>query len=398
MTVLRKRFHAVGRAALCAALALACALMALTPTPAQAKLHSQTDWQENIDNREDADKPSEDDDGVDSWEDYEIGGEKKPKASLSNFSYCVTNLLYLGLEAIAGHNVDITNNIWSVLGDLNANAFDFTGASTSSEGGPSASIRQMYLVVQNVVHNVISKIAVGFLGVLLAIDVLRATKEASEGELHGRGVSMLARYIWMIAKYYFVMLLVNNVDQICGGIFTIFGWIANGVSTQIANSGLSFSDGVFDNFMIQMQSVTYRHFGGMWLYMALSLVITVVVSVTVLRAVATIAARTVEVYVMAAFGGLPIAFAVNRQTRQGSIEYLKAFMGVCLQTAVLIMLLACSGAVLAVSGKIFSIPSDMAGGIAGEFVKALGPLAGCLAIQSLVGQSREFANRIVGAH
>lgn len=352
------------------------------PARAAAAEFSETDWEANVSNRE----PGESEDWGSEW----LGGLKTPTLNLLDPATIWPSLQYFGyslLEDGAGTLVGTANEVFDSLGTIGSLDSDYAGTGDST-------FATMYSLATSVQERVVSPVAIGFLGLSLALAVLEFSKETMSR--HGEAMTHLASYVWIAVKFVIVMQLITHLDLLCGAIFDIFGWVAQQASAVAAAAlpGVS-TGGTFGSFMIQMQKLTYDQFGTAFLYLLLALVVLVVVVVTLVRVIVVSVVRLIEVYLMSAFAGFPMVMLTTRETRDAGIRFFKQYAALCLQAAVLLVLIACAGLVMAASTSLFA-PQGLTGFTA-ALVGAIGPIAGCVAVQAMVGQSRQISDRIMGA-
>lgn len=376
----------MGRRLLAALLALACAAcVVVLPTTARAELASQEDWRENVRQRED--EPDEVD-----WDATELGGVQKPMFSLSDPFRSVSYELYSWVESACGTLVDVSNDLFAKVSNISGMAsYGYDGSLDGDADHEDETMARLYRLASRIQRDVVSKVALGFLGLSLGLSMLEHAKEMSQRGHEAMGT--MASYLWLLAKYAIIMQLVNNVDLLCGAIFNVFGWVAKQTSAIAGAIGAG-AGGQFDSFMIDLQKVTYAEYGQIFVYALLAVVMAVVVATTVVRVLVATVVRLIEVYVTAAFAGFPLIMLMGRETKDAGVRFFRGFAGLCLQTSVLVLLVACSGVVISAATSLFSWGGP---GIAGAVLKSLGPIAGCLAVGSMVGQSRHLADRIMGA-
>jgi hypothetical protein len=374
------------RGLLAVACALACALAALVPSRALAADFNDTDWRENVANRVEV--------GGDDWggDDEWLGGTKVPSFNLiggAPLNYCGASFVYrYFLEPAAGVLTDASNDIFSQLGSVGSLNLDYTG--TDASGQADMTFQTMYLRAAIVQQQVVSPVALGFLGLAMALSLLEFSKETATSR--GGGIETMGSLVWIIVKFSIVMQLITHVTLLCGAIFNVFAWVARATSSLVSMSSIG---QVFSGFMIQMQQLTYAQLGEAFLYLILALVIVIVVVVTLVRVIVVSVTRLIKVYLMSAFAGFPLVMITSRQTRDSGIRFFKSFAAVCLQSAVLLVLIASSGLVMAAATSLFN-PTGLTG-FANVVVSTIGPIAGCIAVQAMVGQSESLSNQILGA-
>lgn len=361
---------------------LAIGLALSAPARARAELASEDDWRQNVSQRED--EPGDID-----WDDQELGGTKRPMFTLSN-AYWITYAAYSNVvEAFCGTLIDIANDLFANIGSIaDQTSFGYDGTRRGSED-ENDTMARLYDLATRIQRDVVSKVALGFLGLSLGLAMLEHAKEMSQRGHEAMGT--MASYLWLFAKYAIIMQLVNNADLLCGAIFNVFGWIAGQTSAIASAVGASSTD--FGNFMISLQKTTYANAAQMWIYVILALVMVVVVATTVVRVLVTTTVRLIEVYVTAAFSGFPLIMLMSRQTKESGVRFFKSFAALCLQTAVLVLLVACSGIVISAATSLFTYGAT---GVAGIVIGAVGPIAGCIAVGTMVGHSRQLADRVMG--
>ncbi|MCI6548378.1 MAG: hypothetical protein MR874_07785 [Coriobacteriaceae bacterium] len=382
-TTVERRPPAIARAI---AIALLCAAVTLSlAVPAHAADFSTTDWHQNVSNRTAG--------ASDDWNQEWLGGEKYPTIDPLNlggtFGPTIAYTIYGFLEGSAGALADSADTIYDSIQSVGTLDVSYTGADASD--GNNETFSRMYSLATQVQNSVISPIAIGFLGLSMVLELLEFSKTVAT--THSAPMGPLASYVWICVKFAVVMQIISHLDLLCGGIFDVFGWIARQCSSVIGSTSLGGTMGM-SGFMIAMQQTTYANAGSAFVYLIIGLAVVVVACVTVLRVIIISVTRLIELYVMSAFAGMPLVMLTNRQVKDSGIRYFKSYGAVCLQAAVLVVLVACSGLVMAASTAIFTPPS--AGGIPGAILSAMGPIAGAWAVGKLVGQSRQIADRIMG--
>ena len=250
-TDIRVRIAAVALAAMVALCALA------APTRAYAKLASEDDWQQNIDSREEGDP-----DG-DSWDDYELGGEHRPGFDPLNPMPSITYTVYSWLEGMAGTLTNVSNDVWGALDSVGTLDSDYAPSADSP-------YRSIYNVATRVQRDVVNKVALGFLGIFLALSLLEFARETGTSPRYG--IAQFSGFLWICAKFAVMIQLINHLDMLCGAIFNVFAWVARQTGSVI--SGLLPADAeTFGGFMISMQKTTYSQAGVAFVYVLLALVI-----------------------------------------------------------------------------------------------------------------------------
>lgn len=313
-----------GLLALLAALALAFAFL-LPSVPARAAEFSETDWEANVQNREEGTS--------DDWDSEWLGGLKKPSFNVfdgSTYWPSFQSLLYGWFEQAAGTLTTTSNEVFEALDDIGALDSDYAGSSNST-------FATIYSVATAIQRTVVNPVAIGLLGLAMAISLLEFSKEAATNPRSG-SMNQLASYVWIAVKFSIVLQLINNLDLLCGGIFDVFAWIARSCSSVItAALPQGASADTFSSFMIEMQKLTYAQFGVVFIYLLLAFVIVCVVVITLVRVIVVSVTRLIEVYVMSAFAGFPLVMLTTRETRDAGVRYLRSYASVCLQAAVLVV-------------------------------------------------------------
>ncbi len=377
------------RRRLAALVAVLVALACLAPCPALASTSlSSDDWEENRDGRVET-KIVDLEDG-DSWATQLLGGAEKPKLVLTNpdtYIPCLKYFVYEALESAAGAVADATDDLFDSISSISVFDSDYTGYDA---GGSETMFRRVYLLVAQIQESAVSPVALGFLGIALVLEMLEFSREVSGHNNDALG--SMGNYLWIVVKYAVLIQLIENVDLLCGSVFEVFNWVAE----QAASVTTSFSTTVdFASTLLGMQSVTYEDFGLAFLYVLLVVVLFVSVVVLVVRILVVSVTRLIEVYVMSAFAAFPIVMLCHRQTKDAGVRYLRSYAAACLQVAVLAFLVAVSGLVISACTTLFTVPSGVTGFTA-ALMGVIGPLAGCLAAQALVQQSRALSDKIMG--
>lgn len=335
-------------------------------------------WEQVRDEREGGDP------GEDGWDNVAIGGTTYPKFdlfNLDNFGNAFFYLIYSAIESAVAGLVDVCNELFDFIQNSDALTLEMDDSNYAS----------VYSAVVTLSETVIQPIAVGFLGLALVLELLQFSRDVATNK--GDHFSMAGSYVWIIVKFAAIMTLIGHTTLLTRGIYELFLSVARMVVTVIGG-GTALPTDSFDSIMIGLQEITYANFGQVLILAIVAIVMVFAVAITVLRVVVLTVTRMFEIYVRAAFSGIPLVMLTNRSTRDGGLRYFKEFAGACLQAAVLIVMIAFAGVIMNVAALTLQVD---AAGFVGIVLTILAPIAGVLGVNAVIGMSRDIANRILGA-
>ena len=373
------------RAALAALVALAVCLSAALAAPEPAHAFDGSDWQANIDNRKAG--------TADSWDDEWLGGDKYPVFDIlqgqTDIGACLTYWVYSNvIEGASSSFISTSSGLLDAVSSSSMLENNFDGTEADGSEGAFATV---YRTVSSISNNVVQPVAEGFLGLACVLALLEFSKEVATNK--GDHFSMAGNYVWIIVKFALIGVLISHIVMLCGGVYEVFLWVAKHVSATMSSAGIS--AGAFDSFMIQLQKTSYREFGSTIVLFIVAGAMCLTTAVTVVKVAVLTVTRMFEIYVMTAFAGFPLVMVTTRETRPSGIGYFKKLGGVCLQAAVLIVIIGFAGVFFSAATAVLS--SSMSDGFIGSVVSAIASIAGCYAFSVMASQSRHIADTIMGA-
>ena len=369
----RRRPPRAGLRALLATLALLVALASALSAPARAYAFDDANYESNIENRGEG--------SSDDWDSEWLGGDKYPKFDVLNPLPMLKYFIYSLVEGIAGTCIGIANSLLDQIGRSDYLTQSFTGSA----------LNDVYETSRKISETIIQPVAVGFLGLACVLALLEFSKEVATNK--GDHFSMAGNYVWIIVKFALVMTLIGHTTMLCGGIYDVFLAVSGGVRNLLNGAGLT--ETYFSSFMIELQMIHYSELGSAVFMGFLAVIIMVVCAVTVVKIMVLMVTRMFELYIMTAFAGFPLVMVTTRETRPGGIGYFKRFAGICLQAAVLIVVIGFAGVFFSAAGTILHVADNL--GIVSVAINFFAPLAGCFALSAMASQSRQIADSIMGA-
>lgn len=317
---------------------------------------------------------------ADDWDDRPLGGEAYPGFDIANPFIGLKYFVFTLLENMSGTLISICNELFAAIGDTDTLTLELSDSAYAS----------VYSGVKDVISKVVVPVSDGFLGLALVIEMLRFSRDVATSK--GDHFSMAGNYVWILVKFAAMAVLISHVDMLCEGIYELFLVVAQQIKDTFEGTPLSAD--TFDSFMLYMQEIPYKDFGNVVIMWIASFAVLVAVSVTVLRVLVLMVTRMFEVYVRMAFAGFPLIMVASREMRESGLRYFKEFSGVCLQAAVLIVMISFAGVIMSAVAPLLHVEG---GGIVGPIVNILATIAGVMGVNAVIGQSRAIAERIMGA-
>ena len=317
---------------------------------------------------------------ADDWDDRPLGGEAYPGFDILNPFIYLSYWVFTLFENMSGTLISICNELFAAIGNTDAMTLQLGDSTYAS----------VYSGVKDVISKVIVPVADGFLGLALVIELLRFSRDVATNK--GDHFSMAGNYMWILVKFAAMAVLISHTDMLCEGIYELFLVVAE----QVRNifDGTALSSDAFDSFMLYMQEIPYKDFGNVVIMWIASFAVLIAVSITVLRVLVLMVTRMFEVYVRMTFAGFPLIMVASREMRESGLRYFKEFAGVCLQAAVLIVMISFAGVIMSAVAPLLHVEG---GGIVGPVVNILATIAGVMGVNAVIGQSRALAEKIMGA-
>lgn len=317
------------------------------------------------------------------WDTRPLGGMKYPGFDVFNPFASLKHFLYTLAEDAVGAMVGVCNELFGFIGQTDSLTLEMDDAAFASVYSASVSISE----------RVIQPVAVGFLGLALVLALLQFSREVATSR--GDHFAMAGSYIWIIVKFAAIMVLIGHTTLVTRGVYELFLAITRQLVSLLSAIGIS--QGSFDSLMISLQEISYADFGHVVVLVVVAAVMVVAVAVTVVKVIVLTVTRMFEIYVLAAFSGIPLTMLTTRETREGGLRYFKLFAGACLQAGVLVVMIAFSGVIMSSIALLLELPGGVDAGFVGVIVNLIAPIAGVFGVNAVIGMSREISNRILGA-
>lgn len=298
----------------------------------------------------------------------------------------VTNLIVEGVcMSLANTCVEWASEFWNII------------AKGQLIGGDLDAFPDAKAVVGKILTNVMVPIGQWMLALCLAIDLLRVEKDMGNNATKFAGLGALEAMIVFAIKYSILFIVINHVKVIMYGIFDIFASISDAiqrnVTANIAANAISpdmlaqsFNDLTFDDGM-----------GVAVLLVVVAFVILLVCAWTAIYTQVLCIVRIFEIFIGVAFAPAPLATFATHHLSQIGLGFVKWFCGACLQLAVLIAIITIGGPLIAsITSSVSTLFTGGEGAIAAA-MKAMVPIATSLSLYIMVKQSRQLADKIVGA-
>lgn len=268
-----------------------------------------------------------------------------------------------------------------VLGSIGANGIlsaDFAHMLTSS------SDLTMHDVARGVWQVAILPIGCGVLGLVFTLKLIEISQRM-DGSQSLPGVKEVVFLLVFFAVFLF---LIQNSFDIMAAIYEVIGLAVDRVEGLFGTGGAM--------SLAEVSIVTTEDdVSALMAMLVVSLISWLVVLVAYIVALVVCWARAIQLYIMAAFSPIPLAFLGFEHTRQIGIGYLKSFLAVCVAGLIILVLLISFSVVL---GGIVSVnpgtgtPVDT---IASGLTYALQYLAMCVLLVLSLVRSGAWARDIV---
>lgn len=268
-----------------------------------------------------------------------------------------------------------------VLGSIGANGIlsaDFAHMLTSS------SDLTMHDVARGVWQVAILPIGCGVLGLVFTLKLIEISQRM-DGNQSMPGVKEVVFLLVFFAVFLF---LIQNSFDIMAAIYEVIGLAVDRVEGLFGTGGAM--------SLAEVSIVTTEDdVSALMAMLVVSLISWLVVLVAYIVALVVCWARAIQLYIMAAFSPIPLAFLGFEHTRQIGIGYLKSFLAVCVAGLIILVLLISFPVVL---GGIVSVnpgtgtPVDT---IASGLTYALQYLAMCVLLVLSLVRSGAWARDIV---
>jgi hypothetical protein len=258
--------------------------------------------------------------------------------------------------------------------------------------GNDGAYADIYKICSEIGSKVVAPMAVGFLGIALLAELISFTKDTA---VNRGGADLLGSYLFIIVKYALMSTIIANVDLIMGGIYSIVAYIGQFMvkltDTQVVNLGMA------ESYQEVLKSVTFGSLGAVPIVCGFALITLGVTCMVYIYIQVLAITRMFEVYLRTAFAGFALVMVCNKSTKESGMRYFKKYVSCCVQALVMILTISV-GSVLMMMGASGMADAVGAEGVGGFLMKSIASMVGILVLQSLVKQSRDFADSIVGVN
>lgn len=170
--------------------------------------------------------------------------------------------------------------------------------------------------------------------VLSMVYLIQLIKIASQMDKNGGMLPGVREVLVLFVTLAIMLALVNKGEVVAAGIFDLFQAIVGKFDSLLTSSAIQ------GMFKVDAQELKDAYNAGQLGFMWLVAIITwAAVLVACVLAQAMVLMRSVEVYVLTSFAPLPMAFLGVSELRSWTVGYFRAYLTVCLQGAVLVLLL-----------------------------------------------------------
>ncbi len=251
----------------------------------------------------------------------------------------------------------------------------------------------VWSVASSVALHVSMVLAYALLGFFVALEFYTATQHIEKSKFGG--IEMIMR---CLIKILIVKLVVDNTPAIMRGLYDLSVNITHGVEKYALSSGAAGQVMPKDAILNVINSATGDQIGLLFIIMLVMLVALGVTFATCIFIQVYALGRFIEIFVCVAFGALPIVCLLGQDTKQIGINFIKNYASVCLQGAVIVLLLKFVAPLFAGVAVLLSnmVSTTGASGIQ-IILTCVPPLALSFSIFGAVKGSRGLANKLVGA-
>lgn len=263
----------------------------------------------------------------------------------------------------------------------------------------SSTFKDVRDVVHSVINDVIVPISQGFLGFMLAFELLKIEHDiTSSSSAKNLGLGSFEQFIFFAIKYAALYEVINHIYAIMYGIFSIFNWITVNVQDIVKDYNLSQDTITANMFDSSFQSLTYGDAGAMIVLVIAAAFCLGIIAWTCLYGQVLAISRIFEIFILIAFSAIPITTFANSRLNNIGTEFIKTFCGACLQLAIIYVIVGIGGPLISsVSrniGDIINVNSD--GTLITLVMTALVPTICCIAMYQMLKSSRMLSQKIFG--
>ena len=260
--------------------------------------------------------------------------------------------------------------------------------------GSAGSYGPLYSIASKVHRTIAVPFGSAFLGLAFVVDVIKLTDRRRYG-----GVYWFESLLRLCVMYAVTWTLVNHALEVMGAIYWVGEMLHNAVGVALGNTTTlgDLSINLTDTLCDALGTVTYQSWGWAVLYLVLACLTTWVEARLAITVVSIAVMRMGEIYLRAAFAGLPMAFLVSGDTRPTVVQYLKRFAATCFVAATIVVGLAIAPSIVGVVNDVVQANApDGLGGIGTVLAVGIGFWIGLHSMDGIVKKSGDVANAIFG--
>lgn len=261
----------------------------------------------------------------------------------------------------------------------------------------SGTFAKFYDVAQKASSFAVEPYALTFLAIAFTVAVLRVS-DTRRGA-HGRdwATDMVA----VTAVFAVCTTLILHAIDLCAVIYWLAQNLVIGVSKGLSEIGMNPSGmgigTVSAPFLSAMGKITYGQGGMIFIYALLAFLAMIVSAGCSISVLTMIFLRVGEIYLRAAASPLCLSFLVDEKARQMGLGYIKRFLAVCFQAAVMFIAIALSPLFFTVADSIIgAVGVEGLEGIGGVLEALIPTIVSLVCVASVVRQSEQVANSLFG--
>ena len=220
-----------------------------------------------------------------------------------------------------------------------------------------------YKVAQRVHNSIAVPLGSGFLGVAFVVELIKLTDRRRYG-----GGPWFEPMLRLLMMYMVTWTLVNHALEVMELLYWLGTKMYEGTAAALTMTGrgiasITYTDGAATQSLSDVGAnitealsqgigtVTYEQWATSAIYLVLAAVVVGIEAKLTINIAVTAIMRMGEIYLRAAFAGIPLAFLVTRDTRPTTVSYLKRFGAACALAAVLVVSLSIAGPMVGIVSR-----------------------------------------------
>lgn len=261
----------------------------------------------------------------------------------------------------------------------------------------TGTFQKFYQVAQKASSFAVEPYALTFLAIAFTVAILRI----SDTRRGARGRDWATDAVAVTAVFAVCTTLILHAIDLCALIYWLAQNLVVGVSKGLSEIGMNPSEmgigTVSAPFLSAMGKITYGEGGLVLVYALLALIALVVSAGCAISVLTMIFLRVGEIYLRAAASPLCLSFMVDEKTRPAGMGYVKRFLAVCFQAAVMFVAIALSPLFFSVADSIIgAVGVEGLGGVGGVLEALIPTIVALVCVASVVRQSEQVANSLFG--